>query len=129
MKRGRKRPAGAEHLMKQVSEVFLAKKASLGAREAAKRLGVSVAAFYKYINKENLPDMEVLLRAKEEWGVKWDYLDPAEVLRKKDVANVRQLVFTFLEAIEKEDIKVVEVSPDGTSVLQISFKIKFPVNR
>lgn len=114
--------------MKQVSEVFSKKRDQLGAKKAAKQIGVSLASFYKYISKENLPDMEVLLRAKKEWRIKWDYLDPSEVLRQREV-SATQLVFSFLEALDEDDIKVVEVTPDGTSVLQISFKIKFPVQK
>lgn len=126
-RKGRKRPADAEFLLKQVAEVFSRKKAELGgAREAAKQLGVCLSSFYKYAAGTNVPDMDVLRTAKEKWGVRWKYLDPSEVIRPSKVKSADQLVLSFLSAVREEDIKIIEVTPEGRGILQISLKIRFP---
>jgi len=125
--KGRKRPADAEFLLKQVAEVFSKKKAEPGgAREAAKQLGVCLSSFYKYAAGINVPDMDVLRAAKEKWGVRWKYLDPSEVVRTSKVPSAEQLVLSFLSAVREEDIKIIEVTPEGRGILQISLKIRFP---
>ena len=125
-RRGRKRPAGSEHLLKQVSEVFGAKQDELGAEQAAKELGVCLASFYKYVSKKNVPDMDVLRTAKEKWGVKWKYLDPAEVVQPLKMKSPEQLVFSFLSAMDEDDIEVIEVAAGGKNVLQVVLKLHFP---
>jgi hypothetical protein len=113
-------------LLKQVSEAFRAKKDELGAARAAKELDVCLSSFYKYLKKENVPDMDVLRAATEKWNIKWKHLDPSEVLRPRNVETAEQLVFSFLNAMTEEDIEVVEVGPDGRSVLQVVLKIRIP---
>ena len=125
-KRGRKRPPDAEFLLEQVREKFGEKKKELGAAQAAKELGVCLASFYKYLKKENVPDMRVLQAAAEKWHIKWKHLDPSEVLRPRKVETPEQLVFSFLNAMDEEDIEVVEVTPEGMSVLQVVLKIRIP---
>jgi hypothetical protein len=125
-RRGRKRPADAELLLNQVSEVFTAKKNELGIDKARKDVNVCRASFYKYMAGENVPDMDVLRAAKEKWGIKWKHLDPSEVLRPMKVKTAKQLVFSFLSQIEEDDIEIVNVAPDGASVLQVVMKIRFP---
>ncbi len=100
----------------------------MGAERAAKELGVCLASFYKYVAKKNVPDMDVLRTAKEKWGVKWKYLDPSEVLRPLKVKTPEQLIFSFLKAMNEEDIEIVEVAPKGTSALQVVLKIRIPSN-
>jgi hypothetical protein len=123
--KGRKRPAGAKHLLAQVSKVFKAKKDAVGAKKAAEQLGICLASFYKYVNGENVPDIDVLRAATDKWGIKWEYLDPYEILSRKKMKTPEQMVFSFLAAMKEDDIEVIEVSPDG-STLQIVFKIKIP---
>jgi hypothetical protein len=113
-------------LLNQVSEAFKEKQALLGAKKAAKELGVCLSSFYKYVAGENVPDMDVLRAATDRWGIRWKYLDPSEVLRPLKLKTSKQLVFSFLDAVRDEDIKIVEVGPKGNTVLQISFKIRFP---
>ncbi len=125
-RRGRKRPFDAALLLNQVSEVFKAKKEELGIERARKDVNVCRASFYKYINGENVPDMDVLRAAKEKWGTKWKHLDPSEVLRPMKVKTAKQLVFSFLSEIEEDDIEIVQVAPEGASVLQVVLKIRFP---
>jgi hypothetical protein len=126
-RKGRKRPADAELLLKQVASAFSRKKNELGSvKRAAKELQVCVSSFYKYMAGENVPDMDVLRKATDKWGIKWKHLDPSEVLRPLKMRSPEQLVFSFLSAMKEEDIEVVEVSPDGTSVLQVRLKIRIP---
>ncbi len=125
--RGRKRPADANLLMQQVSAAFEAKKNELGAERAAKQIRVCKASFYKYIAKRNVPDIDVLRRATDEWGIKWKYLDPYEVLRTVKAKSPEQLVFSFLDAMDEDNIEVTDVTPDGKSVLRISLRIRIPV--
>jgi hypothetical protein len=124
--KGRKRPADAELLLSQVSEVFKAKKEALGARRAADQLDICVASLYKYIRRENVPDIDVLRAATDKWGIKWKHLDPYEILSRRKVKTAQQMVFSYLSAMKEDDIEVVEVAPDGTTVLQIVLKIKIP---
>ena len=126
-RKGRKRPADAELLLKQVAEVFSKKKEELGgARKAARQLGVCLSSFYKYAAGINIPDMDVLRAAKEKWGVRWTYLDPSEVIRSSRVKSAEQLVLAFLSAVRQQDIKILEVTPEGRGILQISLEIRFP---
>jgi hypothetical protein len=127
-RKGRKRPADAELLLEQVASEFRKQKERLGsAKLAARELGVCLASFYKYLNRENVPDMNVLLEAKKKWGIEWKHLDPSEVLRPLNVRTAKQLVFSFLEEMTTDDIEIVNVTPEGTSVLRVSLKIRIPV--
>ena len=126
-RKGRKRPVDAELLLRQVASAFTQKKEELGSvRRAAKELQVCVSSFYKYMAGQNVPDMDVLRRATEKWEIKWKYLDPSEVLRPLKMKSTEQLVFSFLSSMDEEDVQVVEVAPDGTSVLQVILKIRIP---
>ena len=42
------------------------------------------------------------------------------------VKTAKQLVFSFLSEIEEDDIEIVQVAPEGASVLQVVLKIRFP---
>lgn len=127
-KKGRKRPADAELLLEQVASEFRKQMERLGsAKLAARELGVCLASFYKYLNRENVPDMNVLFEAKKKWGIEWKHLDPSEVLRPLNVKTAKQLVFSFLEEMTTDDIEIVNVTPEGASVLRVSLKIRIPV--
>jgi hypothetical protein len=125
--KGRKRPADAELLLKQVASAFSKKKEELGSvKRAAKELQVCISSFYKYMAGENVPDMDVLRRATIKWGIKWKYLDPSEIVRSLKMRSAEQLVFSFLNAMEEEDVEIVEVTPNGKSTLQIVLQIRIP---
>jgi len=124
---GRKRPADAELLISQVKVEFKKRiDKPGGAKRAATELGVCVASFYNYVRGKSLPDFEVLRTAHEKWGIKWKYIDTSEVLRVRNVRSPKQYVFSFLDALREEDVKVVEIGPRGESVLQVVLKIRFP---
>jgi hypothetical protein len=124
---GRRRPAGAEQLLRQVSDEFKKKKAELGARRAADELGVCLASFYHYVNGETVPDMGVLRDAAEKWHIKWRYLDPSEVLHRSKARSPEQYVLGFLNEMRGEDIEVVGVKSDAHAGLRVVLKIRFPI--
>lgn len=125
MKKGRKRPADAELLISQVRDRFGKKKDELGAKKAAKQIGVCLASFYKYVKGETLPDFEVLRRAHHEWGIRWKYIDTAEILPIKKVKSPRQAVFAFLKALDDDDVKI-HVDAAGETTLKIELTVRFP---
>ena len=116
--------------MAQVANEFKKKKVELGARKAARQLNVSLASFYKYVAGSDLPRMEVLKKAREEWGIKWALIDPAEILQSRKIQSAEQYALSFLETLREEDVEVSEVKPakrgpQKESVLQITLKIRF----
>jgi hypothetical protein len=123
---GRRRPADAELLIAQVKEEFKKQKDKLGAATAAKLLGVCPASFYNYLRGKSLPDLDVLRKAQDEWGIKWKYIDLSEILRTRGVRSAEQLAFEFLTGVQEEDVEVVKVSLDGKTALRVALKIKFP---
>jgi hypothetical protein len=123
--RGRKRPPDAERIISQVKEEFKKKKDKLGAARAAREIGVGLASFYNYINGKTVPDLEVLRRANEKWGIVWEYIDFSEVLRRQKVQSVEQLAFKFLAAVREEDIEVINVGREGNNLLRVALKIRF----
>lgn len=125
-RRGRKRPADAELILSQVKKEFAKKKDELGSvKKAAAELGVKPSSFYKYLRGNTVPDMQVLRNATNEWGIKWQYLDPSEILPRKNVKSPQQFVFAFLQALQEQDIEVVRVGPKKHNVLQVTLNIRF----
>jgi hypothetical protein len=125
-KRGRKRPAAAQFVIEQVKEKFSQKKEELGAKRAAADLDVSLASFYKYISGETVPDVDVLRRAKKEWDIKWPKLmDPSDILPTEKAYTAEQYIFSFLDALQKTDVEIVDIGPKGYRSLQITVKIRF----
>lgn len=107
-------------------EKFSQKKEELGAKRAAADLDVSLASFYKYINGENVPDVEVLRRAKREWDIKWPKLmDPSDILPTEKARTAEQYVFSFLDALQKTDVEIIDIGPKGYRSLQVTLKIRF----
>lgn len=125
-RRGRRRPAHAGFLIAQVKKEFGEKLRELGAEQASRTLGVRRASFYNYVSGQTLPDMEVLQKAVQNWGIKWRYLDPSEILHRSKPQSPEQMVFAFLDTVREEDIEVVDVKPDGRSNLQVVLNIRFP---
>jgi len=126
LKPGRKRPANAELLLNQVSRVFKAKKDELGVERARKEVNVCRSSFYKYMNGENVPDMDVLRAATEKWGIEWTHLNPSEIIRPPKMETAKQFVFPFLSELKEDDIEIIHVAPEGVSTLRVVLKIRFP---
>jgi hypothetical protein len=123
---GRKRPADADLLLSQVKEAFGNKKKELGAENAAEQLDVGLSSFYNYVNGKTLPDFEVLRRAHEKWGIKWRYIDTSEILPIRKVRTPEQAVFSFLKALDEDDVEISQVGTEGETVLHIKLKVRFP---
>jgi predicted DNA-binding transcriptional regulator AlpA len=128
-KDGRRRTAAEKLLMQHVARAFAEKKKRLGARKAAKQLGVSLASFYKYVAEEDLPRMAVLSKAQKLWGIKWPMMDPSEILRLRKVRSVEQLAFSFLEAVREADVEIVKIDLTRKGILQVKLKIYLPDSR
>jgi hypothetical protein len=125
-KPGRKRPADAKFVIGQVMEKFGKKKEELGAKRAAADLDVSLASFYQYVNGEAVPDVDVLRRAKREWDIKWPKLmDPSDLLPTEKARTAEQYVFSFLDALQKTDVEIVDIGPKGYKSLQVTLRIRF----
>ncbi|MGB8475917.1 MAG: hypothetical protein WCE61_17690 [Candidatus Acidiferrum sp.] len=123
--RGRKHSAAARFLLSQVSKEFRKKKDELGAARAAKLLRVSLPSFYNYVNGDDLPKMEVLRDAQKLWGIKWEMIDPAEILKTRTVETAEQLLLPFIRSVREDDIEIVEVVPGQDSSLRVILKIQF----
>jgi len=123
---GRKRPADAELLISQVKRCFAEKKDELGVKKAAKQINVCPASFYNYVKGKSLPDFEVLRRAHDEWGIKWKYIDTSEILPIRKVRSAEQAVFSFLRALDEDDVEICQVGTEGETVLHIKLKVRFP---
>lgn len=111
--------------MKQVRNVFANKRDRLGARTAAAQVGASLASFYNYANGTDLPRIEVLQAAQEKWGVRWDYLDASELLRKRRVASAEQLLLPVVQSVRAEDVEVVAIGPKKSNILKVTLNIRF----
>jgi len=70
--------------------------------------------------------VDILRRAKKEWDIKWPKLmDPSDILPTERARTPEQYVFSFLDALQKNDVEIVEIAPKGYKSLQITLKIRF----
>ena len=123
--RGRRRPPDAKLVISQVKEVFGKKKEGRGGvRKAAEELGISPQSFYNYIHGKTLPDIKILRKASEKWGIKWKYMDLSEVLNVRKLTPAEQLSLP-LYSIRTEDVEVVAIGPKKSNVLQVTLNIRF----
>ena len=125
-KRGRKHSIEEMFLMKQVAKKFEEVRETKGAKAAAKELKVSLPSFYNYLAGSDLPRIEVLRRTREIWHIKWDQIDPSQLLQTRKIASAEQLAFSFIDAITQDDITVGKIGREGKKVLRVTFDIKFP---
>lgn len=122
--RGARHTYAEKHLMKQVAEVFTQKKENPGARLASKELGISLASFYKYAKGTDLPRIEVLKAAQDEWDVKWELLNPSEILKARKLSSADQLPLP-LDSIRTEDVEIVKIGPHKSNILRVTLNIRF----
>lgn len=126
MKRlGPKHTFAEKLLMKQIAEEFTARKTKLGAREAAKQLGVSLASFYNYAAGSDLPRVEVLRTAHRKWNIKWDLIDTSTLLKAAKPISAQQLLLPLIRSVREEDVEVIEVVGGNDSSLRVMLKIRF----
>lgn len=113
--------------MRQVAEEFTKKKNKLkSAKLAAEQLNVPLSCFYKYLKGTDLPGVEVLKRAQEIWKIKWDLVDPSEMLRRKIPVSAEQLLLPLIRSVREEDVEIIEVETGGDSCMRVMIKIRFP---
>jgi hypothetical protein len=124
--RGRRHSPGERQLLQQVKLVFAEKIEKLGAKRAAEELNICLASIYKYAAGDDLPRIEVLRDAQHKWGVKWDLIDPSQLLRPRKVSSARQYALSFLETVRAQDVEVAKISPKHNGSLQILLQIRFP---
>jgi hypothetical protein len=75
---------------------------------------------------DDLPRVEILRDVQKKWKITWNLIDPSEMLKTKRIVSEKQLVFSFLEALRKENVEITKIGPEGeTSVLQVTMKIRF----
>jgi hypothetical protein len=126
-----KKPRGSRHtyaeklLMAQVASEFSEKKKEVGAREAARDLGVSVPSFYNYAAGTDLPRMEVLRKAHKKWGIHWKHIDSSQFVASMKLESPKQFALPFLDAVLKKDVKVAKIEREGKNILRIALKIRF----
>jgi hypothetical protein len=112
-------------LMKQIAEEFTKRKKKLGAREAAKQLGVSLASFYNYAAGSDLPRVEVLRTAHKKWDINWDLIDTSTLLKAAKPISAQQLLLPLIRSVREEDVEVIEVVSGNDSSLRVMLKIRF----
>lgn len=113
--------------MQQVAEEFTKKKKELGsAKLAAGQLKVPLSCFYKYLKGTDLPGVEVLKRAQEIWKIKWNLVDPSEMLRRRAPVSAEQLLLPLIRSVREEDVEIIEVAAGKDSCLRVMIKIRFP---
>jgi len=122
---GRRRPADAEFIISQVKSYFKERKDELGAKKAAEELGVGLASFYNYVSGKTLPDMRVLRKAHEKWGITWKHMDFSEIMPKRNIRTPEQLTLELLRKVSDDDIEVVLVGHEAPNSLRVALKIRF----
>jgi hypothetical protein len=122
-KQGPRHTYAERQLMRQVADEFKKKKEELGAREAARQLGVSLPSFYNYVKGTDLPRNDVLLIAHQEWKVQWEHLDPSAILKTRKV-TAEQLPLS-LTSIRTQDVKIIAIGPKKSNVLSLRVEIRF----
>src|SRR5579864_3731599 len=97
------------------------------AKQTARDLQVSVASFYNYRNKTDLPSYEILKRAHDRWGWNFEYIDFAERPGRapSEEEQPRQYVLPFIESVKESDIQVVRAKPVRPDSLELTVQIRF----
>ena len=114
--------------MTEVSEKFGGKKEAIGAKAAARDLKVSLASFYNYINKDDLPTFDVLKRAHDLWNENFTYIDFGSTSRTPSLSKEdqpRQYVLPFISGVRQSDIQVIRAKAVKPDSLLVTLKIKF----
>jgi hypothetical protein len=52
-------------------------------------------------------------------------MDPGDVLPRPKAQTPEQYVLSFLDALGKDDVQVVEIGPKGYKTLQVTLNIRF----
>jgi len=117
-----------EAFKRRVAEEFdrARDRAGLSVDDFARSLGITRAAFYKYVTRKAIPSLRVLQQARRRWGVKLSYGELGDAYVKAQKKDSRQMEFQFsLEDLTKEQIQVTRFSPKGANSAELLIKIDF----
>lgn len=97
-----------------------------------KRLKICRASLYNYLNyqeKTTLPGYDLLKRAHEDLGFRFQYLDFQTVLprrKRTEMPQERPGVLPFLELLQKDDIEVIDKKTvERENALELTVRIRF----
>jgi len=131
-KRGRKKRArttAEKLLMTEFSEKLYGKMKDehWNAKKAAQELNVSLASFYNYRNKTDLPRYEILKRAHDLWGWNFKHIDFGERSARapSETEQPRQYVLPFIENVHEDDIQVIRAKAVKPDRLELTVQIRF----
>ena len=97
------------------------------AKKTASELRISLASFYNYRKKTDLPSYEVLKRSHDLWGWNFEYIDFAERSGRapSDEEQPRQYVLPFIESVHESAIQVIRAKPVKPDTLELTVQIRF----
>ena len=97
------------------------------AATTALELKVSLASFYNYRNKADLPSYEILKRAHDRWGWNFQYIDFGAPSGKvpSETEQPRQYVLPFIENVHESDIHVIRAKAVRPDSLELTVQIRF----
>ncbi len=103
-----------------------AEKRNISYSDFLKRLGITRAAYHKYITGKSIPSLRVIGNAARYFGVRLQYpnVDYGVVQTKR--SDTRQLEFQFsLADITPSQIEVVKFSPKRQGIVELRLRINF----
>jgi len=97
------------------------------AKRAAHELGICLASFYNYRNKNALPSYEILKRSHDLWGWNFQYVDFGERYAKapSESEQPRQYVLPFIQNVHKNDVQIVRAKAVKPDALELTVQIRF----
>jgi DNA-binding phage protein len=132
MNRKRERTTGEKELMSHVASEFGKAKGRLGAKKAAKEIGVCLASFYKYLRKSAIPRFEVLKQAHEKWGFEFHYIDFGmdnaylrSRAKREGIPPSRQYLLPFIQGVSKDHVEIVKIGPQKPDSVELTIRIRF----
>jgi transcriptional regulator with XRE-family HTH domain len=120
-----------EEFKRRVAEEFTrarerAERKGFSFEDFLRKLGVTRAAFHKYVNRKAIPSLRVLLRAQRFWEVRLSYGDLGVDYVSTKKKDPRQMEFQFSVAdISKEQIEIKKISAKGESAVEFLIRIDF----
>jgi transcriptional regulator with XRE-family HTH domain len=92
----------------------------------AQSLGVTRAAFHKYVTKKAIPSLRVLALARTRWGVQIPYGELGESYLNAKKGDLRQMELRFsVETISKDQVEIKRLSPRGDNAVELLIRIDF----
>jgi len=120
-----------EAFMRRVAKEFSRARAQaldkgLSVEEFVATLGVTRAAFHKYVNLKSIPSLRVLNRARRYWGVDVNYGKLGSQYVKTAKKDPRQMEFHFpIAEVSPDQIQIKRFSPKGEKSVELVININF----